>query len=172
MNSVQLNKETLFYDFYLIDYNCPEDVASFIGDNVCDDALNVYECAYDWWDCCKEEADLTFCTNCTCEDVQTFPPPRPGVQRITELEECRIAANNLCEPKHNNELCDWDRGDCCGPNVNCFHPPCDPCHFTKFPLKTLYELGCKEIMFGRGDELFYTDAFQEAYPTIGNTSFS
>ena len=146
--------------FFLADYNCPGDL-SFVGDNVCDDELNVYECAYDWWDCCKPESDLLhFCTNCTCVD-QPFPPPRAGITRVTDPKDCVIEANNFCEPDQNNELCNWDKGDCCGPTVNCLHPPCDPCHFTKFSLKPLWQMGCDDYLFNMDHEQFLKD-----FPTI------
>jgi len=44
--------------------------------------------------------------------------------------------DNLCDDENNNEGCDWDGGDCCGPDVKttycskceCLDPAWGPCH--------------------------------------------
>ena len=47
-------------------------VWEIVGDGYCDDEANKPECGYDYHDCCQQESDRSFCTNCTChlpEDV-------------------------------------------------------------------------------------------------------
>ena len=87
---------------------------------------------------------------------------------MTDPKDCLEEPNNFCEPDQNNEICDWDQGDCCGPTVMCLHPPCDPCHFTKFSLKSLYDLGCKDYLYGLEYRFGSHEGFLQAYPTIAH----
>ena len=44
------------------------------GDGVCDDDLNNQACGFDGGDCCLENVNLSFCTDCLClENEQTTP---------------------------------------------------------------------------------------------------
>ena len=125
-----------FIDSFL-DYGCTGDT-SLIGDMVCDDELNTPECAYDWDDCCNPDSDLTnFCTDCECKAKDDF-----NFQAPVDPQVCDVEADWTCEADKNVEACNYDHGDCCGPVVYCPNPPCSPCHFTGFPLKSLQELGC------------------------------
>ena len=48
------------------EYNVVGPMASFIGDGVCDDALNKVECNFDAGDCCGLNVKTEFCDECQC----------------------------------------------------------------------------------------------------------
>ena len=40
---------------------------SRVNDNFCDDECNFSDCDYDGGDCCKPNADKTYCSKCECK---------------------------------------------------------------------------------------------------------
>ena len=49
---------------------CDSDVPNYIGDGYCDDENNKEECNFDGGDCCLDEIDANYCTECICyEDL-------------------------------------------------------------------------------------------------------
>ena len=65
---------------------------SKVGDGICHDEFNVYECMYDGGDCCLFTVDTSECTLCYC--VQ----PPPSITPPSIKLECE--GNTLCH-------CSW-----------------------------------------------------------------
>ena len=51
-----------------------------MGDGYCDDYVNNVECSWDDGDCCGDNVDKTYCTQCQCLD-----PTHQGGMYSTEL---------------------------------------------------------------------------------------
>ena len=86
----------------------------------------------DGGDCCGSEVDKQFCKDCQCKDptfntsptttprpttrTPTFAPRTPTPSGICEFPGYK--KDGACDDLSNNEDCNWDGGDCCGPEVN------------------------------------------------------
>ena len=46
---------------------CPE--PDFVGDSICDDITNIFECDYDGGDCCSQDSLDLYCEACICYHV-------------------------------------------------------------------------------------------------------
>ena len=46
---------------------CPE--PDFVGDSICDDITNIFECDYDGGDCCSQDSLNLYCEACICYQV-------------------------------------------------------------------------------------------------------
>ena len=46
---------------------CPE--PDFVGDSICDDITNIFECDYDGGDCCSQDSLDLYCEACLCYQV-------------------------------------------------------------------------------------------------------
>ena len=79
-----------------------------MGDGFCDDECNYGDCAYDGGDCCKPDADKTYCTECQCKTDTICPPV------CIEMK-----GDGTCDDYCNTLNCEYDGGDCCGDNVQC-----------------------------------------------------
>ena len=79
-----------------------------LGDGACDDECNYGDCAYDGGDCCKPDADKTYCTECQCKTDTICPPV------CIEMK-----GDGTCDDYCNTLNCEYDGGDCCGDNVQC-----------------------------------------------------
>ena len=95
---------------------CQENV--WKGDKICDDGNNHCGCGWDGGDCCgtTKAYDFNFCSKCKCLDPKNQP----------KLEAGQTCDNNKkadfhCDPDNNHANCDFDGGDCCGPNVKGTH---------------------------------------------------
>ena len=44
--------------------DCPN--PQWIGDGICDDPNNIFECDYDGGDCCGSNVNTQFCNDCLC----------------------------------------------------------------------------------------------------------
>ena len=106
----------------------------WIGDYYCDDINNNMDCNYDGGDCCGTNVNSDYCQICGCLDPNgngggggsggggggnstTNQPPA----------SCNSGwiADGYCDDVNNNMDCNYDGGDCCGPNVNTQY--CDDC---------------------------------------------
>ena len=47
---------------------------SWVGDGICDDLTNVFECDYDGGDCCLSDTDTSYCLECLCHSDPTITP--------------------------------------------------------------------------------------------------
>lgn len=103
-------------------------VASWKGDAYCDDINNTPECDYDGGDCCGPNVNTWFCDACECLDpngvaVSTMPPATTEDPFTTWINAggCTVLflkGDGMCHDFNNTPECDYDGGDCCGPNVN------------------------------------------------------
>ncbi len=49
---------------------CPTVSKRFLGDDICDDDTNTYECSYDGGDCCDPKSIFDHCSQCLCKSGQ------------------------------------------------------------------------------------------------------
>ena len=87
-----------------------------MGDGSCHDECNYADCGYDGGDCCKPDADKTYCTECQCK-----------VDTICQPVCLEMKGDGICDDYCNSLNCDYDGGDCCGANVKkqyCFNCSC------------------------------------------------
>ena len=117
----------------------------FVGDEYCDDEVNIEDCGYDSNDCCKLETDRSQCQNCTC-----FIPENK--QEEMKQDFCNVIVNTtefkyLVNMDLGDERCDlslnkaeyfFDLGDCCLVDAPCFNRySTKTIYNTKFNLQTL-----------------------------------
>ena len=80
-----------------------------VGDGFCNDITNNEECNFDGGDCCLSDVATDYCIDCTCHLIETcaagFFPPSVG--------------NGFCDDDTNILECNFDGGDCCGPDISC-----------------------------------------------------
>ena len=113
----------------------------------CEPALNNCGCEYDGGDCCDPDASTDRCgtgdeliDECKCKDpvaCQKYPflcgsstpsgPPAgpPAGPCDGSCENDGYKNDGYCDDGNNNCGCDYDGGDCCGPNANKDY--CDDC---------------------------------------------
>ena len=88
-----------------------------LGNGYCNDGLNKKECLYDGGDCCGLCINTVACTKCEClEEVGKYNVVGPMASWI---------GNGFCDDELNKVECNFDAGDCCGPNVKT--ESCDEC---------------------------------------------
>merc|ERR1712091_760272 len=125
---------------YKPDKNCPGKCGQpgYKGDGNCDDDNNNCGCAYDGGDCCAKSVaggtvKQTYCKECKCKDPKNKSTTNPNCSGKCGLKDYKGDGN--CDDANNNCACDYDGGDCCGPNVKksyCKECKCkDPKHKKK-----------------------------------------
>ena len=85
----------------------------YVGNGFCNDDNNNQGCNFDGGDCCGPNIDKRYCTECQClEDVNatTLAPVCTGLPNYV--------GDGFCDDENNNHECNFDGGDCCGPNVD------------------------------------------------------
>ena len=90
------------------------------GDDWCDDENNDLECEWDGGDCCGPNVKTRFCKACQCLDPK-FEQRDGQSNNRKRTWGCKFPnwkGDGTCEDENNNVGCEWDGGDCCGPNVN------------------------------------------------------
>ena len=119
------------------------------GDNYCDDENNNANCDYDGGDCCGDNVDTSYCTQCLCLDpgnstisTTTVPTSTTTVATITKIPmepmlcpNYASIGNGICDQANDNLVCYFDGGDCSlvGDTTNCTSLECvdnlkfDPC---------------------------------------------
>ena len=106
-----------------------------IADGYCDDIANTEICNWDGGDCCGPNSNLTYCTECQCQNTTTPTSEAPpttatpttaqastytsGTTIATTAGECNNlwSGDNTCDDINNNMECGYDGGDCCGCDV-------------------------------------------------------
>ena len=91
-----------------------------IGNGLCQDSLNNPNCYFDNGDCCGTDVTPLFCLECVCyEDCVTSSYPH-WIDDGTEFGITNYGSigDGYCDDESNIEGCLFDRGDCCGPNIN------------------------------------------------------
>ena len=79
-----------------------------MGDGFCDDITNNQDCYFDGGDCCGSCVIRIYCSECICRDPEAFVTPALNP----------LLGNGYCNDEANNENCNFDGGDCCGPCIN------------------------------------------------------
>ena len=110
------------------------------NDGFCDDQNNFANCTYDGGDCCGDDVDTAYCTQCQCLDpsfstsipsnstVQSSSTSSTIEQTYSTTSGCPAPSwegNGFCNDLNNIANCAYDGGDCCGDNVNTAY--CDQC---------------------------------------------
>ena len=75
-----------------------------VGDGFCHDETNNLHCAFDGGDCCGSCINKNYCLSCECfiGDNNAAPENNP------------LVGDGNCQDELNNEICNYDGGDCCG----------------------------------------------------------
>ena len=99
----------------------------WIGDNYCDDENNNLECNWDGGDCCGDNVNTQYCTDCDCLEGDKGSGDEgsgdegSGDEGSGDSDNCEGFAyyigDGSCDDENNNLECNWDGGDCCGDNV-------------------------------------------------------
>ena len=99
-----------------------------LGDGFCDDEYNIAECNFDGGDCCGPNVQTNWCDVCECKQPVTTQPVTTVVVTTPSQQGCQVPSwveDGYCDDENNFADCDFDGGDCCGPNVNTFY--CTAC---------------------------------------------
>ena len=101
---------------------------NFKDDGSCDDVNNNANCEYDGGDCCGDNVDTKYCTQCQCLDPAfstTTPQSTMGTSTTQSTTTAPSACDypdwqddGFCDDENNNSNCEYDGGDCCGDNVD------------------------------------------------------
>lgn len=114
-----------------------------IGDFKCQDACNTQKNNFDAFDCCFDQIDSTFCSDCICHLDN---------HRHESTSHCYLGmiGDGFCHDECNTVANAYDNGDCCLPTVH-LHPflRCDICfchlseqfHSIVYGTCTIYEIG-------------------------------
>ena len=85
---------------------------NYVRDGYCDDETNIPACHYDGGDCCGSCIFTEYCSNCDCllDGLTSVGITHP------------LVGNGFCDEETNNIECNYDNGECCGPDVSCKWP--------------------------------------------------
>lgn len=89
-------------------------IEPMMGDFKCQDACNTQEFNFDDFDCCFENINSEFCSDCICH---------LDYKRHKEIGHCYLGmiGDSYCNDECNNIPNRFDNGDCCLPTVQ-IHP--------------------------------------------------
>ena len=99
------------------DTACESWFAEYIGDGYCDDMNNVEDCQYDGGDCCGPDIYTDYCVECICYESSFSSSGTTSTPSSCESPLVNFVGDGSCDDENNNEGCQFDGGDCCGPNV-------------------------------------------------------
>ena len=90
--------------------SCIQDCAngSLIGDGFCNDETNNVNCYFDGGDCCGSCIAKMYCSECACYE--------PEITTLGTMNP--LLGDGYCNDETNNQDCNFDGGDCCGPCIN------------------------------------------------------
>ena len=89
--------------------DCPH--GSLVGNGFCNDESNIASCNYDGGDCCGSCIVTDSCLACECLNQN----PRDVMMNSSSNP---LVGNGYCNDETNNEGCNFDSGDCCGPCIS------------------------------------------------------
>ncbi|CAM9340740.1 unnamed protein product [Ectocarpus sp. 13 AM-2016] len=91
-----------------------------LGDGICDTSNNIEICGYDGGDCCECTCgyDSTDVLDGSCSDFACVDPTASCFDEsitVDMFENCdvELLGDGYCQESNNNEICDYDFGDCC-----------------------------------------------------------
>ena len=141
-----LGHNCLYSDFYCIDPNatdygsggpgCVVDYPSWLGDGICDTAIdgamyNTDSCDWDLGDCCpnlgvsfERSCGIAVALDGTSVDCPDFTNATGAAEyECVDQRGCRASdltalGNGICDDDANTYFCGWDLGDCCAPAGN------------------------------------------------------
>ena len=104
------------------------DYIAIVGDDICDDVANTEVCAYDFGDCCSLDNDrISSCQECYCFIDTTIQSTfLQGICQFMTWKNLLILhelGDGDCHLAYNQEKYDFDLGDCCIPDAQCYTPP-------------------------------------------------
>merc|ERR1712190_529192 len=105
------------------------ELPNFKADGFCDDGNNNLDCEFDGGDCCGPNVKEDFCSVCECLN---------GPVEEGNCEQPNFKGDGFCDDGNNNAGCEFDGGDCCGPNVS--EDFCSVCECLNGPVE---EGGCE-----------------------------
>ena len=94
-----------------------------------------------------------YCNTCECFDFTDGDSTSSSVSPISTITQstpstmscdsdyAHYISDNYCDDESNNEVCDWDGGDCCGDNV--YTDYCDDCECLDPDGTSKAEISCK-----------------------------
>lgn len=111
-----------------------------LGDGICNDGCNEENLEYDRGDCCLPAVNAILCEECYCHQDQSVHP--------SHVCRPQLIGDRVCHEPCNQEMTQFDGGDCCLPLIVNFY--CSKCichakqktHFSRFCLN--------EFMIGDG----------------------
>ena len=110
----------------IIDEGC--DFFGIVGDDICDDIANTKSCGYDFGDCCIHENDRNSCQNCICYIDTTIHNTFLDFACLNKLSMTLMEdwiyarlGDGYCDLESNLKKYDFDLGDCCIDQVDCFN---------------------------------------------------
>ena len=110
----------------IIDEGC--DFFGIVGDDICDDIANTKSCGFDFGDCCIHENDRNSCQNCICYIDTTIHNTFLDFACLNKLSMTLMEdwiyarlGDGYCDLESNLKKYDFDLGDCCIDQVDCFN---------------------------------------------------
>ncbi|CBN79795.1 conserved unknown protein [Ectocarpus siliculosus] len=95
-------------------------IIDYLGDGICDTSNNIETCGYDSGDCCECTCgyDSTDVLDGSCSDFACVDPMASCFDEsitVDMFENCdaELLGDGYCQESNNNEICDYDFGDCC-----------------------------------------------------------
>ena len=96
--------------------NCP--FPTYVGDGICHDILNNYNCNFDGGDCCLGTSEA----NAECGACYCIVPEESSCQSFESV------GNFICEDESNTPECHFDGLDCCWTSEHTDLSTCDDCN--------------------------------------------
>ena len=91
---------------------------TYKGDGFCDDEANNLDCDYDGGDCCLDEINDSYCTDCWCYATSS---QHMSLLNSTSSSGCVLPdykGDGYCDDDNNVEDCEYDGGDCCAGDLS------------------------------------------------------
>ncbi|CAN0178900.1 unnamed protein product, partial [Ectocarpus sp. 4 AP-2014] len=96
-------------------------IIEYLGDGICDASNNFEICGYDGGDCCEctcgydstDVLDESNCSNFACVDPTASCFDESITVDMFENCDAELLGDGYCQESNNNEICDYDFGDCC-----------------------------------------------------------
>ena len=130
-------------------YGCPN--PEWKGDGFCDDGNNNAVCNYDGGDCCGDNVNMNYCSECQCLDPGYTHHP---TEVTVVCENPQYIGDGYCDDHLNIHDCTYDGGDCCGTAVQTMY--CSDCecldvnYFWPTTASPTTESPCQDSWIGDG----------------------
>merc|ERR1711962_1186808 len=145
-------------------------IDQWIEDNYCDDENNNEECQFDGGDCCGDNVNTQYCSECACRtegpiegtteeptegstDWPTDEPTEVPTEGTPEPIGCvdQWIGDSYCDDQNNNPECEFDGGDCCQEDAQeGWDQYCNECLCIEIPETTESPSECIDQWIGDG----------------------